>query len=157
MIWLILLLNNSTEFKKAPSFETFDLEGEKIILDSLKGRNLIILDFWSVACIPCVRQLEKAKELVDKYENRLWYVAINEDPPMFQNRAKNFAKAKEFKFTIVLDKDGTIMQDYGVTSLPTTFILNDSIQVIEVHQGFKVGDEVWFEETIEKYLGEGEE
>lgn len=153
MLMLILIFNTSTELEKAPSFKAFDLEGEEVILDSLMQKDLIILDFWSVVCIPCVRQLENSVELVEKYEDRLWYVAINDDPPMFQNRAKNFTKAKGFKFIVVLDEDGSIMQDYGVTSLPTTFFLNDSLRIIEVHQGFKVGDEEWFIETVEKHLG----
>jgi len=157
MIWVILLLNTTTGLAKAPSFAAFDLDGEEVILDSLKEKDLIILDFWAVSCIPCVRQLEKAIELVEKYKDRLWYIAINEDPPMFQKRAKNFAKAKGFEFIVILDEDGGIMEEYGVTSLPTTFFLDDSIRIIEVHQGFKVGDREWFEEVVEKYLGVKEE
>jgi len=157
MILIILLLNTTAGLAKAPSFEAFDLDGEEVILDSLNQKDLIILDFWAVSCIPCVRQLEKAIELVEKYKDRLWYIAINEDPPMFQNRAKNFAKAKGFEFIVILDEDGGIMEEYGVTSLPTTFFLDDSLRIIEVHQGFKVGDREWFEEVVEKYLGVKEE
>lgn len=153
MIWLILILNISSDLEKAPTFESYDLEGELVILDSLNKKKLLIIDFWSTICEPCVRQLDKAKELIEAYKDSLFYIAINEDPPMFQNRAKNFARSKDFKFMIILDEDGSIMEDYGVTTLPTTYFLDDSLRIIEIHQGFKVGDEEWFQETIEKYLG----
>ena len=153
MIWLILILNISSDMEKAPTFESYDLEGELVILDSLNKKKLLIIDFWSTICEPCVRQLDKAKELIEAYGDSLYYIAINEDPPMFQNRAKNFARSKDFKFIIILDEDGSIMENYGVTTLPTTYFLDDSLRILEIHQGFKVGDEEWFQETIKKYLG----
>lgn len=152
MIFLLLLLSSTPDLEKAPAFTAEKMNGEEFVLDSLKGEGLVILDFWAVLCKPCVRQLEAVNEMIDEFEDTLHYLAINEDNPMFQSRAKNFVKAKKFKFTVLFDKDGEIGRDYSVSDFPTTFFLDDSLNILEIHQGFNVGDEQWLKETIEEYL-----
>jgi len=154
MIQLIMILSLSNNLVKAPSFTAYNIKGEKFYLDSLnlQHKDLIIVDFWALFCRPCIKQMEKANKFIDKYGEKVTYIAINEDGPMSQKRVRIFIKAKKFKFPVLLDLDGKIGREYGVTSLPTTFILDDSLRILKVHYGFKTGDKKWFENTIEKYL-----
>jgi len=156
MIWVVLILSIG-KGDKVPSFTGTTIDGDVFVLDSLKGTPLIILDFWALFCKPCIKQMDKMNVIQEKYNDKLAYVAINEDGPMSQRRVKSFVKAKKFVFTILLDPDRSIGSEYSVSSLPTTILLNDSLEVLEIHIGFKPGDEKWLENRIKEHLGCSEE
>ncbi|HDI82249.1 MAG TPA: TlpA family protein disulfide reductase [candidate division WOR-3 bacterium] len=156
MIWLILILSLG-KGDKVPPFTGTTVNGEEFVLDSLKGTPVVILDFWALFCKPCIKQMEKMKGMPEKYKGKLVYIAINEDGPMSQRRVKSFVKTKKFDFTILIDPDRSIGNEYNVSSLPTTIILDDSLRVRDIHIGFKPGDEKWLEEKIKEYLGVPEE
>ena len=44
--------------KKAPDFDLRTLQGDRIRLSDLRGR-VVLIDFWSVTCPPCLKTLPR--------------------------------------------------------------------------------------------------
>ena len=51
----------------APPFEITTLEGERISLDDLQGK-VVLIDFWATWCGPCRAALPHVRELSKKFE-----------------------------------------------------------------------------------------
>ncbi|SEN13053.1 Thiol-disulfide isomerase or thioredoxin [bacterium A37T11] len=89
----------------------------QIKLSDLKGK-LVILDFWSVHCKPCIELFPKIRELQKRYEDQIIILPVSFNNPL--NEVKDFiAKRKGTKFEMKLP---TIVQiPYVDTVLKTMF------------------------------------
>ncbi|MDR3680616.1 MAG: TlpA disulfide reductase family protein [Flavipsychrobacter sp.] len=107
----------------APEFSGTDLTGKSIDLKALKGKT-VILNFWFAGCAPCRAEMPELNNLVDKYkdDNSVVFVAITYDPT---EQAKAFLKRKDFKF-IILAGRSDIIDQYGITSYPTSMVIDKS-------------------------------
>lgn len=81
----------------AQPFTATDLEGTTFTLDELKGK-VVVINFWFVACKPCVEEIPELNELVEKYEEKdvvfLGFALDNE------KRLNSFLEKTPFKYHI---------------------------------------------------------
>ena len=81
----------------AQPFTATDLEGTTFTLDELKGK-VVVINFWFVACKPCVEEIPELNELVEKYEEKdvvfLSFALDNE------KRLNSFLEKTPFKYHI---------------------------------------------------------
>ncbi|MCX7836391.1 MAG: TlpA family protein disulfide reductase [candidate division WOR-3 bacterium] len=143
-------------YKKAPSFWLYNLNKEKIYLDSLLNKGPIFISFWALWCKLCIQELDAFKKIYDQYETLgLKVLAISEDGPKAINKVKSFVKGKKWKYEILLDTDGKVRELFGVGSImPTSFILDKKGNIRLISRGYKKGDEKKFIKVIEEILNE---
>jgi thiol-disulfide isomerase/thioredoxin len=121
--------------KPAPEFKTVDLDGKPFDLKSQLGKKVIMLDFWSTSCQPCLMLMPELEKIADKYADRgVIYRAVNggEDA----DSLKEFVKAMKIRAPIVLDQNLEIWRAYGVEPIPQTVLIGKDGKVQVVHLGY---------------------
>jgi len=110
-------------------FKTFAFEGQNfktkssISLNDYKGKYLLI-DFWSVYCVPCIQEFANLKEIYNKTDkSKFEIIGIVGDSPL-DELEKRIDKYSVTWPQIVSDEKNKIKETYGVSGYPTTFLIN---------------------------------
>ena len=118
--------------KPAPEIKLPNPDGDSIALSSLRGK-LVLLDFWAAWCRPCRVENPNVVRLYDRYKDKGftvysvsldrnkqdWVNAISADNLKWKNHVS------ELKFW-----QGQAHQQYGVNSIPATFLINEKGEII---------------------------
>ena len=153
--------------KPAPPVEAPDVDGNPASLADLKGK-VVLLDFWATWCPPCVAAIPAHRDLVDRLGPKGFEIlAVNLDEARQgvgdKDKEKDGSNARaavrhflvEFgvPWTVVFNGSGKadFAKAYGVTDLPTSFLIDREGKVVQVEQS---GPEL--EKAIVRALGEGE-
>jgi len=119
--------------KQAPDFALTNLKGEEVSLESLKGK-VVIVDFWATWCGPCKASFPGMQKVVNKFEdaNDVEFVFIDtwESGKNKAESAQKFMDSKSYTFNVLMDNDNKMVADYGVSGIPTKFVLDKSGQII---------------------------
>ncbi|GEM_PF-1444430 len=123
----------------APDFTLPDLDGKPHRLSDLRGR-VVIIDFWATWCRPCVM----AMPLVDKVqrehrERGVAVLGVNLEGRDKIEQVRKFVDGRGVGFTILV---GGMMGNgldrvYGVTGIPTTFVVDRDGVVRHRHIGYR--------------------
>lgn len=113
---------------KAIKFVSKTLSGKTIELDKLKG-NYVYLDFWGTWCSPCREEIPILKSIYSEYQNENFtLIGIANDN--FE-ALQDFVNKQEINWEQILQsEDKSIIADYGVTSYPTTFLIDPDGKII---------------------------
>jgi len=98
------------------------LEGETKSLGSYKGK-VVFLNFWATWCGPCRSEMPSMESVYKKFADKgLEILAVN----CAEDRAtvSSYMKNEGFTFPALLDLDGRVSSNYGVQSIPTTFLID---------------------------------
>ncbi|QPJ64170.1 MAG: TlpA family protein disulfide reductase [Candidatus Nitrohelix vancouverensis] len=122
----------------APEFSLNSLDGRTISLEQYRGKYLLI-NFWATWCGPCRMEMPSLERLHQRFKNKGFEVlAISND--MFGARVvKPYIEANKLSFTVLLDQKMTVSSQYGVVSLPTTYLIDPQGKII----GALYGAENW--------------
>ncbi|MCH2044859.1 MAG: TlpA family protein disulfide reductase [Saprospiraceae bacterium] len=122
---------NAFEGKQAPAFELTDLEGKKYTNASLKGK-VVLLNFWFMACAPCITEVASLKKLKEDYAAKgLELIAVSTDP---ESKLGAFVKEKNINYPVVAD--GSVWgKKYKVSSYPTTYLIDQKGMIRKVFIG----------------------
>ena len=135
----------ASEGETAPLFTLPDIDADKpaISLESLRGKTVYV-DFWASWCAPCLRSMPLINELYGKYRDQDFEViAINVDDPI--EDGQDFLLDNPLDYLIAADTDNTVLNEFGVTGMPTSFLIDKEGVIRMVHMGFR-GNDI---ETIE--------
>lgn len=132
------------------SYRLKTLAGKKISLKDYRGSPLLI-NFWATWCAPCRKEFPIIKEIEKKYgKDGLVVLAVNIDDTRTISGVKSFVSAHSLNFTIPLDPNRKLFNNFRGSSLPLTLLIDASGNVIRTYSGF-LG--VW-EEDINRQLSE---
>lgn len=113
----------------APAFELPTADGtEQVSLASLRGK-VVLIDFWSTTCPPCVRQLAELEALhrARGDEADLVILGINtEGAPA--SLIQSFARDRGVGYTVLLGR-GRVAERFRVSSLPTLYLIDREGQI----------------------------
>ncbi|MDA8745335.1 redoxin domain-containing protein [Rubripirellula amarantea] len=120
--------------KPAPAFvaKTFGKKGFDSKL--LKGR-VVVLDFWSTWCEPCLTALPIIKKVADRYSDKgVVFLAVNTGEET--EEVREFLRKERLSMNVLLDENGKIADGYLVESIPQTVVIGKDGLVESVHLGF---------------------
>ena len=143
-------------FIRAPDFELVDMNGMNHSIADYRGK-VILINFWATWCKPCTTEMPSLNSLYNAYKKRGFeVVAVSTDRNASSVR-KFLGREKGIDFLVLLDPGSETMRQYGVFSLPTTFLINTSGMIVEKFMGEQqwMGPEIQMK--IEKVLDYGKE
>jgi cytochrome c biogenesis protein CcmG, thiol:disulfide interchange protein DsbE len=113
--------------RKAPELPRERLAGPPVtlasVLSSAHGRATLVV-FWASWCGPCVHEAPAIERFSQSTAGRGRVVGVDWSDGLSGARA--FVKAHSWTFPNVRDSEGTVGNDYRLTGLPTTFVLDPS-------------------------------
>ena len=113
-------LPSMLESHPAPPFALVDLDGKPWDLASLRGRP-VVLNFWSTWCQPCKLEHPLLQEAARATPEVVWLGVLYGDEP---EKARRFLASGGSTYPTLVDPEGRVAIDYGVTGVPETFFVD---------------------------------
>jgi peroxiredoxin len=110
-----------TNGDSAPAFELPTLSGRSLSLP--QPGKVVAVRFWADWCPFCENEMQAIELVYQEYRDQgLVILAVN----VRQDRetVHAFMDKLDVTYRALLDEDGTVARDYGVTGLPTTFFID---------------------------------
>ncbi len=119
----------------APPFELTSVQDdEPLSLESLRGK-LVLLDFWSTSCPPCLRQMRDLEVIHQRMSDQdVVVLGINTEgaSPAFLRR---FIEEQSVGYPVLMDR-GVVSDRYRVTTLPTLYLIDREGKIRWSHVGY---------------------
>jgi thiol-disulfide isomerase/thioredoxin len=121
------------------------LDGHSVSLREFSGK-VLFLNVWATWCGPCRMEMPSMAELYKEFGNEgLAMVAVSSED---LQTVRDFAASKRYPFTILVDPEDVLSQRFGITGIPTTFIVDKRGQL--VYQ--RVGGNDWSSPEVRKQI-----
>jgi len=137
--WLLLLgigrdpraIPSALIDRPAPPVVATSMDGQSVRLEAYRGRP-VVLNFWASWCFECIEEHRVLLEAQERYGERLVIIGI-----LYQDSvagARDFlARHGDGGWPSLLDPDGRLAIDYGVTGVPESFFI-DAAGVVRYKQ-----------------------
>jgi thiol-disulfide isomerase/thioredoxin len=134
----------------APNWELLSLKNEKINLKDLRGQ-LVMIDFFTKSCYPCMLALPGLQSIHEKYKTRgLKVIGINIYDKK-EDCINTFLSKHGITYTVLLGgKDVGI--NYNVSGIPTIYLIDKNGKIIFSIDGYEKGQEEILERLIKMNL-----
>ena len=106
--------------KEAPLFRLRDLDGNNVELSALRGK-AVLLDFWSTACGPCVREMPDILKVAEEHKDDLIVWGVSFDQP---ERDKKWLAQHEKQFPTLSDMEYEVSDLYKVPGIPALILID---------------------------------
>jgi peroxiredoxin len=118
----------------APDFSLLDPDGNLRRLSDFRGR-VVLLSFWATWCPPCRSEMPALEALYQAYKHQgLEVLAVASDVQGIEV-VQPFVAQHHLTFLTLLDITTHVTRVYGVTSLPTTYVLDREGRLVTVEIG----------------------
>lgn len=133
------------------NFTASDLNGHVYKLNELEGK-VVVLNFWFVACAPCVKEIPELNTMVEKYRKRddIVFLAIALDN---KDEIEKMISKTPFSYHILPNGKEITKNIYKVAMFPTHVVLNKSGKVSYHTSGYHPSTVQTIEKSIEQLLG----
>ena len=123
---LVIKEPSTKEGDAAPPFTVQDMDGKEYSLESLRGK-VVVLNFWFVECRPCIMEMPRLNELVEKYQDRddVIFLAIATNP---KEKVEKLLKKHAFNYQIIPDREDLI-EAYEVTGFPRHIVIDQDSRI----------------------------
>jgi peroxiredoxin len=139
---------------RAPAFSAPSLDGKSMVeLSEFRGK-VIYLDFWASWCAPCLTAIPEIEEMRGAFPSEdFQIVAVNLDKKV--KKALRFLSKHPIGYPSASDPEGKLPGQYGVETMPTSYLIDGDGVIRYVHRGFKRGDSSKLRDEIRSLLEAG--
>ena len=104
------------------NFSLPDLKGNTHTLPDYKGK-VVLVNFWASWCPPCIYEMPELQKLKKHFANLPFEIlALNVGEKKY--RVRKFAKLINLDLPVLLDTTSETFDDWGVKTLPTSFLID---------------------------------
>ncbi len=138
----------------APDFSLPTPDGSTVRLSDYIGKSVILIDFWSTTCGPC---MEEMPHLVDLYKAKkaqgFVVLAVSLDGPESIAEVNRVVHDKGMVFPVLLDQETTVVTRYNPKrELPYMVIIDKKGNIVFKRASYTPGDERVVNAEVEKAL-----
>nr|WP_281372456.1 TlpA disulfide reductase family protein [Granulicella arctica] len=104
----------------APEFALSDLSGMSVKLSSMQGK-VVLLDFWSITCPPCIREMPMVEAMGESYRAKnvvLWGVSFD-----LPDKSKKWLLQHQHSLPTLSDTDFVVSDLYTVHGIPSLILV----------------------------------
>lgn len=101
-------------------------------LASLRGKPALV-NFWASWCPPCRQEAPELKRFDKTLGSKANLVGVDWNDNA--DNAKKFISAAGWTYPVLRDSSQAVGSAYGLSGLPTTFVLNPRGDIVETLQG----------------------
>jgi thiol-disulfide isomerase/thioredoxin len=115
----------------AVDFSVTDINGNKILLSSLKGK-VIYLDLWATWCGPCMEEMPHYETLKEKYRNNPGIVFVSlsiDDNSILWKSNVDKRKADGYQWLINRNK----LDAYNIVAIPRTLLIDKNFKIFDMN------------------------
>jgi peroxiredoxin len=153
---IILLLSLNILFGEItglPNVKLKDFNKKRIAMNTLAKDGPILINFWTMACEPCKKEMKYLNKFNNKYEEYGFQVySINMDTPRSMSKVKSYIKSTGYNFTVLSDPRSESFRKLGAKAMPLILLVNKDGNIYKRHTGYNPGDEIGLEKEIKELI-----
>lgn len=107
----------------APDVSLTDLSGSPVAFSDYSGQ-VILYNAWATWCPPCKAEMPTLQAYYEKYQSRGFVIIAIEDGLQGNIAVDDFVAQYGLTFPVWPDPAFTASKTYGVTGLPTSFVID---------------------------------
>jgi len=109
------------------------IDGRTLSASDWNGK-VVIVNFWATWCAPCRAEIPDLIKLQDKYRDQLQIIGVSEDEDG-PEVVKKFVAQYHVNYPIVMSTPEVKKSFTGIYALPTSFIVDRGLHVVQKHVG----------------------
>ncbi len=122
---------------KAPDFTLNTADGKAVKLSDFRGQR-VVLNFWATWCPPCRSEMPDVNKVATEYRDQgVVVLAVDqlESPDKVAAFYSEVGIGASPAINTIYDSVGTVAEDYHVTALPSTFVIDQNGVIRDVTLG----------------------
>ena len=132
-----------------PNVKFKDLDNKKFMLEDFYSAGPILMNFWTLSCEPCKKEMKHLSKINDKYAGTgFQIVSVNMDTPRTLRKVKQFVNSQNYSFRVLSDPRMELFRKLGGNVMPLVVIVNMDGTIEKRHVGYSPGDEIQLDEEI---------
>lgn len=139
---------------KASDFTVQTTDGKSFHLGDHLGKSVVVVDFWTTFCQPCVGSLMHLEEVYKKRQKDGFVViGISMDPPETAGQVGPFIRSHGLTFPMAHDADSRVTELYNKkSSAPYSVLIARDGTIIKIRESYQPGDEAGIDADIDAAL-----
>lgn len=109
------------------NFTLKDTKDQTHSLSDYKGK-VVLVNFWASWCPPCIYEMPELKKLKKRFADRPFEIlAVNVGEKKY--KVRKFTKLINLDLPVLLDTSSKTFNEWGVKTLPTSFLIDSDGQI----------------------------
>jgi len=114
---------------------------------------VVVLNFFSKTCLPCLREIPMFNRISDKYWNKdIVFLYVNIDQNVNVAEAKKLIKKLKIESPMILVNSKEAIRKYNTSKLPRLFIIDKAGNIKKIFKGFNDNLEFELSSVIDNLL-----
>ena len=125
--------------RSAPALPSEVLHGRPVTISSLRGTPALI-NFWASWCTPCREEAPQLERFARSHDGRVSVVGVDWNDAAGSARA--FIRRYGLTYGLLRDGSGSAGSAYGISGLPTTFVLDSRGHIAATLRGPQTAEDL---------------
>ena len=138
-------------YSSIPSVNVRTLGGKTVNIQDYVGKDKpTVISFWATWCSPCKRELDAIADIYPDWQDEydVEFLAITIDDARTLAKVPALIETKGWDYTFLADVKRELQKALNFQTIPQTFLVNGSGEIVYSHSGYNPGDEYELEDKI---------